>query len=100
MKTINVVFSDHVKIRGKIRTKMFDKDHILIEGKKASLIFLGKLLIAQANDDESCKVTFGPRESGSAHFEKGANIGFVIHRLPCEYGKINIPRKKKAKSKK
>ena len=63
-------------------------DLVLFEGDREALEFLGNLLLAQANDERSCKKSIEPNGAGSALFSDTSNLGIYIHRLPCEHGKI------------
>jgi hypothetical protein len=49
----------------KITCRAMD-DLILVEGDRKALEFLGNLLLAQANDERSCKKSIQPNGAGSA----------------------------------
>ena len=72
----------------KITCRKMD-DFVLIEGNQEALEFLGNLLLAQANDGRSCKNSIAPHGAGNALFTDESDMGFYVHRLPCEHGKIN-----------
>jgi hypothetical protein len=57
---------------------------ILIEGKRAALEFLGRLLLAQARS-EDCGFQLSPRGAGRGFFGKASTKGVYIHRLPCRH---------------
>jgi hypothetical protein len=87
MKSPDNVFSDYENKSININCKKLDNDTILIEGDRASLEFLGQLIISQANYDKDCGVQFGPKSSGNTLFSKEAELGLYIHRVPCEHKK-------------
>lgn len=66
----------------KITIKLID-DMVLVEGEAEAIEFLGKLLLAQANEEKDCSLFLGPRSAGRSFFTKKSTHGFYIHRLPC-----------------
>ena len=83
----------------RIRCQRMDSKTILVEGTEEGLKFLGKLLIAQAEDQISCKKHISPNGPGSALFTRTSDAGLYMHRIPCEYGPVNIKKRKKAPNK-
>ncbi|MCP9494198.1 MAG: hypothetical protein MSG64_07065 [Pyrinomonadaceae bacterium MAG19_C2-C3] len=71
----------------KLTCKMMD-GFVLLEGTEEALEFLGKLILAQAHDERSCKKTLQPNGAGSIFFTEESNVGIYIHRLPCRDGKV------------
>jgi hypothetical protein len=69
---------------------LLNDETMLIEADRASLAFLGKLLIALAEDDDECThFSIGPRSAGSAHFDAQSRFGLYLHALPCVHGSAN-----------
>jgi hypothetical protein len=64
-----------------------DPETILFEGDAKALEFLGKLIIAQAQnrDNQGCTLQLSPNSAGSAYFSAESTKGILIHVLPCEY---------------
>ena len=81
--TPDEVCSSYADRNVKVTCRLLD-DFVLLEGERDALEFLGNLLLAQANDEQSCKKSIGPNSAGNAFFNEGSNIGIYIHRLPCE----------------
>ena len=75
-----VSYADH---NVKVTCRLMD-DLVLLEGDREALEFLGNLLLAQANDERSCKKSIGPNGAGNVFFTEGSDLGIYIHRLPCE----------------
>jgi hypothetical protein len=71
----------------KITSRAMD-DSVLFEGDREALEFLGNLILAQANDERSCKKSIEPNGAGGVFFTDTSNLGIYIHRLPCEHEKI------------
>lgn len=79
----------------RIRCQTLDSETILIEASEEGLKFLGKLLIAQSQDQVSCKKHIAPNGAGKALFTRTSDIGLYIHRVPCPSGRIRVnPRKR------
>lgn len=73
----------------------YSLDWINIEREPEALIFLGKLLIAQAKYKKDCKFTIGPNTAGNIFFNKKKSTHELCkHRIPCEFG----PLKKRIKT--
>ena len=89
MKSPDDVCRDYFHKKLNLTVKPMDENYILIEGDTDSLEFLGKLIIAQANFQDDCGFQIAPHSAGCAHFSKDAELGFYIHRLPCEHEQIN-----------
>lgn len=58
--------------------------YVLVEGDKASLTLLGKLIVAIANGD-TCGFDMGPKGAGNLYFTEYSELGIYVHRLPCDY---------------
>ena len=56
---------------------------VLIEGDALSLEYFGKWVLVQAGFLPDCGVGISPKGAGSAFFNKHAEVGIYIHRLPC-----------------
>ncbi|MBA3712288.1 MAG: hypothetical protein H0W76_07535 [Pyrinomonadaceae bacterium] len=80
------VCADYADRDVKLTCRMMD-GFVLPEGTEETLEFLGKLFLAQAHDESSCKKSLEPNGAGSIFFTKESNVGIYIHRLPCEHGK-------------
>jgi len=80
----------------RIRCQRMDSKTILIEGTEEGLKFLGKLLIAQAEDQVSCKNHLSPYGQGNALFTRTSDIGLYVHRIPCKHGPVSIKKRRKA----
>jgi hypothetical protein len=92
---IKGVIREYWKKKGRRFTiKKLDRDTILIEGSSTALKFLGNLLIALTREDD-CKIDFSPKGAGQAWFTKESTLGFYLHRLPCKYGKLRFPKRKR-----
>jgi hypothetical protein len=52
---------------------------VLIEGDPSALMFLGQLLIAQAQFKQDCGFEIGPNGPGNVLFSEGSTRGFYIH---------------------
>ena len=59
-----------------------DRTYVLIEGDKMAFEFLGKLLLAHANQGD-CGFFIAPNGPGCALFSPTAELGLYFHRLPC-----------------
>ncbi|HEV7644707.1 MAG TPA: hypothetical protein VGO50_12240 [Pyrinomonadaceae bacterium] len=57
-----------------------ENDMVLIEGSSQALSFLGKLLLAHAEDEED-GVQISPKGAGRVFFSKESTLGIYIHRL-------------------
>ena len=76
----------------------FELPYVLIEGDRASLEFLGNLILEHANNPQDCGIQMYPNAQGKAYFKRGSNMGFYLHRLPC-WNKL-LKRREAAKKKK
>jgi hypothetical protein len=64
----------------KLRVRKLDREKVLIEGDRAALEFLARIIEAQANyGDKDCGIQFWPRGPASALFTKDSTHGFYIH---------------------
>jgi hypothetical protein len=86
--TPDEVCVDYADRKVKITARTMEDDLVLLEGDREALEFLGKLFLAQANDERSCHKSLQPDGAGSAFFTDTSNLGIYIHRLPCEHEKI------------
>ena len=59
--------------------------YVLIEGGKASLEWLAKLIHAHATGQNGCGLQLHPAGPGRLHFAKTATHGVYLHLLPCEH---------------
>ncbi len=57
-----------------------ENDLVYIEGKKADLEFLGKLILAQANFSEDNSFHISPTGAGNDLFNSDSTHGICIHR--------------------
>ena len=71
----------------KITCRMLEDNHVLLEGSRESLEFLGNLFLAQAKFEQDCGIELSPNGAGSALFDRNSDKGIYIHRLPCEHSK-------------
>ena len=94
-KTTDEVCEDFANKNAQIKIKQFDNYTILIEGDSEGLEFLGNLILTQAKCKNDCKKSLAPKGAGSKLFSRGSDLGIVLHRIPCEHGKIKVPSKPK-----
>ncbi len=67
---------------------LYDSGDVLIEGDEEALVFLSKLIQAQATDQNSCHDSLSPCSAGRALFSAESDTGLYIHRLPCNEGVV------------
>lgn len=60
----------------------------LIEGDKATLVFLGNLILDDARNPQDCGIQMFPRGPGNIYFGRKSEIGLYLHRLPCWNKKV------------
>jgi hypothetical protein len=72
----------------RLTVRKLDRDTVLIEGNRAGLEFLGKLLMAQAAETLCCHNHISPKGPGSVFFTRKAKLGLYLHRVPCKEGSI------------
>ncbi len=77
-----------------------DAARIWIEGDRLSLEYLGKVILAQAAYPKDCHFGISPKSAGCAFFKRKAELGIVIHRLPCLSPKAPRGRRTEAAVKK
>ena len=78
------VIEEHFNSKIQLKVWELDQQTIAIEGSRKALVFLSKLIAAQAEADSSrcgfCVSPFGP---GSNWFTDDSEKGLYIHRVPC-----------------
>jgi hypothetical protein len=82
MKTDDIC--DYYADKGiKLTVRLLDNETVLIEGKAEALSFLGKMLLAHAEEKEDGRL-ISPNSSGQVFFTKESTLGVYIHRIPCD----------------
>jgi hypothetical protein len=78
---------DNVDIKFSIRPLIGSEKMLLIEGDRVSLEFLGKLILAHAQNKEveGCSFQISPSGAGNAYFAADSVMGLYLHTLPCEF---------------
>lgn len=85
--TPDEVCSNYADRGVKVTCRLMD-GFVLLEGNRDGLEFLGNLLLAQANDERSCKKSIAPDSAGSILFTRESNLGVYINRLPCDNDEV------------
>jgi len=61
----------------------FLRPYVLIEGDRASLEYLGNLILEHARNPQDCGIQKFPGTPAKGLFKRGSDVGFYLHRLPC-----------------
>lgn len=56
---------------------------VVFEGDRASLEYLGEMILAQARFPNDCGFGIAPNGAGKAFFRRKSQVAIYIHRLPC-----------------
>ena len=70
----------------KLTVRLLDEETILLEGTDEALSFLGKLLLAHAEEQEDGQ-HLSPNGAGQVFFTKESTLGIYIHKIPCKENK-------------
>jgi hypothetical protein len=82
MKTDDIC--DYYADKGvKLTVRSLDDETVLIEGTAEALSFLGKVLLAHAEEKEDGRL-LSHNSSGQIFFTEKSTLGIYIHRIPCE----------------
>ena len=85
-RTLNTVLDEAAELPMKLSVVLLHPRHksqrpfAMIEGDKASLELLAKVIHAAANRDD-CGFHIGP---GNLYFTECSELGLFLHRVPCE----------------
>jgi hypothetical protein len=80
----------------KLTMTMLDRDTVLVEGDAAAREFLGQFILAHSRaENNDCHNGLHPKGAGSAWFSKESDLGFYLHKLPCDEGPILRKKSKK-----
>jgi hypothetical protein len=92
-RSLNAVMDDAAELPMKLSAVMLHPSHrsyapqVLIEGDRASLEHLGKIILAVAKGDY-CYFHLEPRGAGSLYFSECSELGLYFHRLPCDNAQV------------
>lgn len=82
MKTDDIC--DYYADKGvKLTVRLIDDETVLLEGTAEALSFLGKVLLAHAEEKEDGRL-LSPNSSGQVFFTKESTLSIYIHRTPCD----------------
>lgn len=80
MKTINDII-DAFEDRGvNLKIKVLEDELVLIQGNKASLEFMGNLLLSIASSSSENSVQFLPKGAGKHFLDKNSELGFYLNK--------------------
>jgi hypothetical protein len=72
-------------VHRKLTVRSLEGSMVLVEGDAETLEAFGSLLIAQARAGQTCGIHISPNGAGNAAFSSKSNLGFYIHRTPCDH---------------
>jgi len=96
-EAVDVVLKSSAAARVRICVSKVDRATVLLAGDRQSLMFLSKLIAAQADTaDESNGLQIGPKCAGSRLFAPSSTLGLYIHRITTDSPLHKSGRRKSA----